>query len=887
MEAMAGRKDREDHAEHTPRTRRIMPGRLAGAEVPSAADPTDTETPTDGSPPTPSVQRASYPALAPVDPGHYELGAEVARGGMGRIRTAFDRRLGRDVAVKELLVDHPEVVRRFEREARITAQLQHPSIVSVHEAGYWPDGTPFYAMRLVAGRSLHEMIGECVTLADRLALLPSLLAVADAMAYAHARRVIHRDLKPSNVIVGEFGETVVIDWGLAKRVGDSEPALALALPAGAEQTVAGAVLGTPGYMAPEQAVGREVDERTDVFAIGTIIAHVLSGRAPLPDQSPPRLDTTEGMPPDLAAIVERATAADPARRYPSARELADDLRRFQTGQLVGAHRYSLRQLVWRWLRRHRAAFAVAAAATIVLAIVGTIFVVSIVRERKRVEAARALAVLRGNQAEDIMGFMLFDLAEQLRQVGRLDVMDKVARQAIAYYEQRGATDSPETLIVAHINIGDVLRDRGDLSAAREQYLRARKLAEERAEHDLAPGWRHRIANAYDQLGIVTSMQGDLSGALALHRKALEIGSALLAAEPTDERWLRAVAGSKKLIAGIFEDQGKIADARAAYEASLAIRAKVAESSTSRSVRRELMVGHSDLGLILQRQHEYDGAVRELRAALAIAERHTRAEPQVTLWQRDVALAHERLGDGLVQRGERDAALAEFRLAVEVSARLATQDPGNADWQRRLSVGHERVGSLLLERGELAGARAEITACRQIRIALSARDPTNSRWQRDLSVAHNKLGDVLLAEGDGPSALELYRAARAIRERLVTLEPSNQKWRGDLFAVRARIGKALIATGDVRGGIAELAAGLAIADDVVADDATEIDVRWIVEAREVLARARELTGDRAGARDAGAAALAAARRWAELAPADSIRRDAVARLTELVTHLGER
>ncbi len=169
----------------------------------------------------PQVAHATAPAaeLPEVPAETYELGQEVARGGIGRIRRAFDRRMGRFVAIKELLPKHapnPDTAARFVREALVTGRLEHPSIVPVHEAGRWPNGAPFYAMKLVSGRSLLDVIRNTPGFAERLAMLPTVIAVAEAMAYAHSKRVIHRDIKPANVIVGRFGETVVIDWGLAK-----------------------------------------------------------------------------------------------------------------------------------------------------------------------------------------------------------------------------------------------------------------------------------------------------------------------------------------------------------------------------------------------------------------------------------------------------------------------------------------------------------------------------------------------------------------------------------------------------------------------------------------------------------------------------------------------
>src|SRR5689334_4275166 len=158
--------------------------------------------------------------LPVVEPSAYARGPEVARGGMGRVIAARDLRVGRPVAVKELLVRTPARAARFEREARLTARLQHPGIVPIYEIGRWPDGKPFYAMRMVPGRTLHQAIEEARSLAARLAVLPALIAASEAVAYAHGRRIIHRDLKPTNILVGSYGETVVIDWGLAKDLSE-------------------------------------------------------------------------------------------------------------------------------------------------------------------------------------------------------------------------------------------------------------------------------------------------------------------------------------------------------------------------------------------------------------------------------------------------------------------------------------------------------------------------------------------------------------------------------------------------------------------------------------------------------------------------------------------
>jgi serine/threonine protein kinase len=199
----------------------------ADADVPSPADPTRTSRP-DPSGPTrtsqPDASTASAPRtlrspMAPQlrDHDRYDVLGEHGRGGLGRVSRAHDRELGRDIAIKELISRGHISEVRFLREALITARLEHPGIVPVYEAGRWADGTPFYAMKLVSGRPLRDLIAERKTVDERLALLHHAIAVADAIAYAHGKNIIHRDLKPANVIVGDFGETVVIDWGLADQ----------------------------------------------------------------------------------------------------------------------------------------------------------------------------------------------------------------------------------------------------------------------------------------------------------------------------------------------------------------------------------------------------------------------------------------------------------------------------------------------------------------------------------------------------------------------------------------------------------------------------------------------------------------------------------------------
>jgi len=361
------------------------------------AGPSPTE-PTRTSAPLVSPQPVSArPSMAPQlrDHARYDILGEHGRGGLGRVSRAHDRELGRDIAIKELISGGQLSEMRFLREALITARLEHPGIVPVYEAGRWSDGTPFYAMKLVAGRPLRDLILERATVDERIALLHHVIAVADAMAYAHGRNIIHRDLKPSNVIVGDFGETVVIDWGLAKDLAAAEEPLVGGGPFRTNQddglTSTGTILGTPAYMAPEQARGEPVNQRADVFAIGAMLWELCSLHKLPPSFSGIRRRAIlrAGIDPDLATIIDKACDPDPARRYPDAGGLASDLKAFKAGVRIAARRYSLWALLAHWTRRHRALAWSAAFALIIAVTVGGLYIRSIAAERDRTNGALA------------------------------------------------------------------------------------------------------------------------------------------------------------------------------------------------------------------------------------------------------------------------------------------------------------------------------------------------------------------------------------------------------------------------------------------------------------------------------------------------------------------
>jgi eukaryotic-like serine/threonine-protein kinase len=275
----------------------------------------------------------------------YTLLEELARGGMGTIYRARDTALHRDVAIKVLTLPElsPRDAERLLLEARILARLEHPGIVPVHDLGALPDGREYYVMKLVRGRTLDDATAA-VPLRERLRIVEHL---CQTMAFAHARGVLHRDLKPANVMIGEFGEIVVMDWGVA-RTADLEECH-------------GTILGTPGYMAPEQAAGRldEIDERTDVFGLGGILFFLLTGEAPPEGAAGAKRGDRPGraIPKPLRAVCRRALAPQPADRYPSVMELSRDLVRFESHEPVAAYPEGLMERTARLASRYRTPLA--------------------------------------------------------------------------------------------------------------------------------------------------------------------------------------------------------------------------------------------------------------------------------------------------------------------------------------------------------------------------------------------------------------------------------------------------------------------------------------------------------------------------------------------------
>jgi serine/threonine protein kinase/tetratricopeptide (TPR) repeat protein len=810
----------------------------SGLDATVAAPVSEKRSPADsGNEPTMAAPVAGeLPPLPEVSASLYQIDKEIARGGMGKIVAAEDRRLGRSVALKSLLDPESDQVGRFQREALITARLQHPGIVPVYEAGRWPTGEPFFAMKLVSGRPLDKVIGEATKLEDRLAIIPRLAAACDAMAFAHSQRIIHRDLKPGNVLLGDFGETVVIDWGLAKdldsdqetvqptmqmrpskQVIETKPKRTSQPPGSSTMTVAGAVMGTPAYMAPEQARGEPVDQRADVFSLGAMLYHTLAGVPPYNARTAtdviaqaalgriiPLRERERRAPAELTAIVERAMAQSPFDRYPHAGVLAEDLRRFLTGQLVDAHRYTAAQRVLRFVKKHRAAVTIGAIAITTIAIGGTIAVRNIVAARDQAQREREIAITRKEAAENLIDYMFSDMKERLDAAGRLDMLAGLGTEVKRYYTflskmPGGMPREDEVRMAEAIQlIGQAEHKSGKPDQALATWKEARaRLVGVIGTAEGTRKLRRLIARLDYEAGVIYQERGKLDEALKNFKAAQETCKQLHAEEPRNKQVMLELADIHDRLGDLLRLEGRIDEAFDEYTEGMKQRQTAASQGNGRVSDEVLALStsHFKLGSVFQNRGESGAAVDEYQNALRLRETLLESQPDHVRYQQAVLEVLRELAEVLRQVGDEKSAIDAYRRAVTIVHALVRRDTTNTEWQYQKGNLLSDLGFTLIETGAFKDGLTEIEAAIEVHKELVARDAKSARYKIALSRSHTRAGDALLFLGRSADGAAQYRHALELRKELVERDAKSVAYRRSIAWSYAKLARAFTVDGD--------------------------------------------------------------------------------------------
>ncbi|MCB9878022.1 MAG: tetratricopeptide repeat protein [Planctomycetes bacterium] len=733
----------------------------------------------------------------------YRHEGEIARGGMGAILRVWDEALRRPMAMKVALGDRgqgttadiahdttplPDEERRLSRfleEAQITGQLEHPGIVPVHELGLDEHGRAFFTMRLVRGRDLEEIFSLVADGTEGWNLTRAvgvLLRVCEAMAFAHDRKVLHRDLKPANVMVGAFGEVYVMDWGIARVLGEADrhdvrlqPVVTPPAQPGERvatdrhehahdsashlYTMDGDIIGTPAYMSPEQARGLidQLDARADVYSLGAMLYRLLAGEAPyereddgsayamlrqlLAGPPTPLARLAPGAPAELIAIADKAMAHDPDARYPTMLALADDLRAYLENRVVAAFETGAWAEARKWIGRNKALAASLSMAVLLLIgglATSLMFAQQARREATRADAEREVAVANAAEAvrqqrvaEAVNSFLNDDLLAAVApehmgvDVTVREVLDQAALQLDWSFD-----DQPEVEAALHLTIGNSFSRLGDPAAARRHFERAIELGED------LPDGAEGVLKARLGLASASSDAGDVVAAEAAYRAARAAAAAMFG-----ERH-RSVLSADNDLALLLQHSGRRAEARELYERTIA-----AEESALGRDAQNTVTTRANLAQLLTELGELDTAEALLVEAVAQQERGRGIHHPLTIDARNsLALLH-------IQQGKLEQ--AERELVEVLRLRAATHGDDHLHCARALT-------SLGNVRSLLANHAAALTDLERAVGLLRPRLGADHPWTLD---ALGNLCAALLNAGRPAEALPQREALLAAQRRV--------------------------------------------------------------------------------------------------------------------------
>jgi len=735
----------------------------------------------------------------------YTLTRLHAEGGLGKIWVAHDTDLNRDVALKEIkptASPSPESWRRFLKEAQITGQLEHPNIVPVYElARRKEDDQPFYTMRFVRGQTLRDAIAEFHRRrggkpAERLELQRQLLEpfikVCQAVGYAHSRGVLHRDLKAENVVLGGYGEVVVLDWGLAKVVGQpdadgphsQEPRISVSAEADATKTQG--QLGTPVYMAPEQVDIRHgvVDTRTDVYGLGGILFEILTGLPPAPGQlisevlrnvesgnlrKAHELDPT--VPRPLEAVCSKALAHDRAKRYRRPEDLAEDVRRWLVDEPVSVYHDPLPVRLMRWSRRHRTLVASLAALLVTTVIGLTLGVVLVDRERARTVVQRKIAenqrkIAIANAAQALQNLRLAQDAADglLGEVADVDLADipqmepvrqRLLEKARAGYEQFLVQKADDPLIRwgaerSIVRLGDIQALMGDVPKAESSYKQSIAGLADLIKQDPANAdFRRDLARADQGLGVLLKDANRYQQSEEALRQAIRLREEITQGPDPSPEDRAALAEARYQLGALLARRGAGRSEEAAYSAALEVQERLVQQYGNRpEYPTRLARYRNNLAMLQEALGRSQDAEATFRATVKLLEPSVQGPAALPGARWQFARVANNLG-ALFLIQKRDEAVEQLRSARDILMKLAAEFPAIAQYQQELATVEYNLGFFTQRAGRLEEAAAFYKESDRLLEALLGRFPGTPSFRLKLAMAQVAISECLA--GTAPAA----------------------------------------------------------------------------------------------------------------------------------------
>jgi serine/threonine-protein kinase len=753
--------------------------------------------------------------LAPSPNQRYVLLDFHARGGLGEVWHAHDVELGRRVALKriqEARADQPESRRRFLLEAEITGRLEHPGVVPVYGLVRDAAERPCYAMRFIQGETLAEAIrqyhdgtaaGPERNVAFR-ELLQRFIAVCQTVGFAHSRGILHRDLKPDNVLLGKYGETLVVDWGLAKPVGRSEVVrtadehtLTPTSGEGSEGTRVGQTVGTLGFMSPEQAGGRwdVIGPASDIYSLGAVLHVLLTNRRPIEEKDVGRhvLMVQRGevtrprqlkadVPAALEAICLKALATRPEERYATALALAEDVQHWLADEPVAAYREPALVRWRRWSRRHRALVTGAGAALVVAVLTLSSAAVLLNEARTQAQEQHARAESNYQLARQVVDDFstVASGARRTRGVGEdprqreqdlEDLRKKLFASCLTYYEkfvaQRG--DDPALRADqarAFTRMAGINSALGDSRVAAEQCQRAQAIQEALvAEHPGETAYRFDLAQSLQGLYEVRDKR-QADGAEEALRRVRDLAAGVAREQPDNSEYQVFHVNCHLALGELHNNHKRPAEAHAAYQKALDLYTELTKAHPEvNDYRGGLGVTYWVLGMRRADQKNHAEAEPLLRRAEALLEAAAREQPGELDYQRLLALTRWSLGMTYHHLGRAAESEQAFDQSLEVCARNAREHPSITEYQQMWAVSLLTRGLAYANAGNHAKALALLQPAAEVLERLEHDHPEVDNHGTNFRSALKLLALIFRAEGRVDEAEAVHPRLATLNERL--------------------------------------------------------------------------------------------------------------------------